>query len=114
MVEQMNNGTPRPDPGAIPQPRHIPKKEEIKKYGLYYFALSPLEQRFYREALADPGMETEIAVLRKVIHSVANGDPKDFHWLPRFTKKLHSFERLDRDIRRRSALKPAAADEALE
>ena len=103
-VEQMNSGMPRPHASAGPA-RRILTREDLEKNGFYYFALGPEEQKLYRDVLADPGMETEIAILRRLVRSVV-AEPDSFKRLPRLIKTLGSLERLNEDIRKRFPLKP--------
>ena len=68
---------------ATPFGRRLPSKEEIAENGLYYYFLPPLEREFYSAALKDPGLENVIACLQETIVSVLEGDPRNYHLLPR-------------------------------
>ena len=87
--------TPSPRPA-----RPIPSPEWIKKHGYYYNVLGPEEKELYLDVLANPGFETEIAILRQLIHSAAAGGPEEASKLPRLSKLLASFLRFDEEIKK--------------
>ena len=88
---------------ATPFGRRLPSKEEIAENGFYYYFLPPLEREFYSAALKDPGLENVIACLQETIVSILEGDPRNYHLLPRAFKTLASLTRLNNDIRGRKS-----------
>ena len=65
MVEELSNNAIATDP------THIPTKEDIRKHGFYYYALSDMERVFYELALENKGLTHEIALLQAKIEYFA-------------------------------------------
>ena len=114
MFADLNNNGSGPRPGARTT-RRMPSKEEIMKNGFYHDVLNPQEQRVYRAAQANPGLEPEIDLLRKMILSILEkGDPRNFRLLPRAFRTLTSLVRTNDRIRGRTRRKRAGVNETLD
>jgi hypothetical protein len=65
MIEEMNSSA---NAGGF---NDSPTREEVLEHGFYYFALSNKERMFYELALAQEGLEHEIALLKAKIEYFA-------------------------------------------
>ncbi len=65
MNDDLPTPSPSPDPDESFEGKLKATSERIKRYGFFYDALSPREQKLYLLTQIDPGMEAHIAVLRK-------------------------------------------------
>ena len=78
--------------------------ERIKRYGFFYDALSPREQKLYLLTQIDPGMEAHIAVLRKNIDKLLAEHPDDLKTINTAMKALTKLQSINLDIRKEHPL----------
>ena len=72
MVDEMDHNFVPQSCSESPDPTgYIPTKDEIRKNGFYYYALSDQERVFYELALENKGLTHEIALLQAKIEYFA-------------------------------------------
>ncbi len=101
--------TPTPNPDESFEAKLKAKFEIAKRYGYFYDALSPKQQKLYLLAQIDPGMEAHIAVLRKNIDQLVSEHPDDLKTINTAMKALTKLQAMNLEIRKEHPLPPPPA-----
>ena len=97
MVSQTSiDSTPESQPAGWPDP--MPSKEDIRKHGFYYYAVSEQERIFYEMAPEAKGLSQEIALLRSKIACAVVARTLNMNMLIRAIDSLRGVMRLHYSI----------------
>ena len=110
MAEELNtDGIRKPRPENTARPSRIPTRQgcpepdmrEIRKNGLYYYALSPLQRQFYAagRARAPGDVGPEIDLMSNLVRSMLTGAPQDRRYLVPALKRLAGLVKLQRSFK---------------
>jgi hypothetical protein len=82
------NGSPETSPEPVFQPTPLPTKDDLRKHGMYYYALNDHERVLYELALENRGLTHEMALLQAKIEYFALVYPLDLRLIIRAVNAL--------------------------